>query len=54
MFAKIYPYANPSSAASESVVFMLLDAENVTAEEVDASMAEVATEDVEEEVDKVE
>ena len=41
-------------AASESVVFMLLDVETVAAEEVDVSMTEVVAEDVEEEVDEVE
>ena len=33
---------------------MLLDVETVTAEEVDISIAEVASEDMEEEVDEVE
>ena len=41
-------------AASESVVFMLLEVEIVAAEEVDVSMEEVMEEDVEEEVDEVE
>ena len=41
-------------SASKSVVFMLLAVETVAVEEVDVSMAEVAAEDTEEEVDKVE
>ena len=41
-------------AASESVVFMLMDVETVAAEEENISMAEVVSEDVEEEVDDVE
>ena len=41
-------------AASESVVFMLISMDTVTAEEVDISMAEVVAEGVEEEVDEVE
>ena len=40
-------------AVSEGVVFMLLAVETVAAEEVDISMAEVVSEDVEEEVDEV-
>ena len=38
-------------AASESVVFMLLVVDTVSAEEVDVSMVEVVAEDVEEELD---
>ena len=40
--------------APESVVFMLMDVENVAEEEVDVSMEEVVVEDMEEEVDEVE
>ena len=39
---------------SESVVFILLAVETVAEEDVDVSMSEVVTEDVEEEVDEVE
>ena len=41
-------------AASESVVFMLMDVETVAEEEVDVSMEEDAEEDVEGKVDTVE
>ena len=41
-------------ASSESVVFMLLAVETVAVEEVDVSMAYVAAEDAEEEVDELE
>ena len=40
--------------ASESVEFMLLAVETVTAKEVEVSMTEVAAEDVEEDVNEVE
>ena len=41
-------------ATSESVVFIMLSVETVAEEEVDVSMSEVVTEDVEEEVNEVE
>ena len=41
-------------AASESVVYILLDVDTALAEEVDVSIVEVAVEDVEEDVEEVE
>ena len=43
-----------NQTASESELFMILAVENVAVEEVDVSMAEVAEEDAEEDVDAVE